>query len=130
MPNKTAPKTSQDAIFPIFSSYNQFFTLTLQANKKRRMKNIFKIKKEERIPGLVALLVFVLLNGLFFYKYGNLFLRAHHVSFWLLFAKTSMYPALMHGRASLCRMANSISRFPAIRFLQSSFIPSISSTRN
>ena len=81
MPNKTAPKTSQDAIFPIFSSYNQFFTLTLQANKKRRMKNIFKIKKEERIPGLVALLVFVLLNGLFFYKYGNLFLRAHHVSF-------------------------------------------------
>lgn len=52
------------------------------------MKNIFKIKKEERIPGLVALLVFVLLNGLFFYKYGNLFLRAHHVSFWQLFAKT------------------------------------------
>ena len=35
------------------------------------MKNIFKIKKEERIPGLVALLVFVLLNGLFFYKYGK-----------------------------------------------------------
>ena len=51
MPNKTAPKTSQDAIFPIFSSYNQFFTLTLQANKKRRMKNIFKIKKEEKDTG-------------------------------------------------------------------------------
>lgn len=52
------------------------------------MNNIFKIKKEERIPSLVALAVFILLNGLFFYKYGNLFLRAHHVSFWQLFAKT------------------------------------------
>lgn len=52
------------------------------------MKNIFKITKEERIPSLIALLVFIVLNGLFFYKYGNLFLRAHHVSFWQLFAKT------------------------------------------
>lgn len=49
---------------------------------------IFKIKKEERIPSLIALLVFVLLNGLFFYKYSNLFLQAHHVSYWQLFAKT------------------------------------------
>lgn len=50
--------------------------------------NIFKIKKEERIPSLITLLVFVLLNGLFFYKYSNLFLQAHHVSYWQLFAKT------------------------------------------
>lgn len=50
--------------------------------------NIFKIKKEERIQSLIALLVFVLLNGLFFYKYSNLFLQAHHVSYWQLFAKT------------------------------------------
>lgn len=50
--------------------------------------NIFKIKKEERIPSRIALLVFVLLNGLFFYKYSNLFLQAHHVSYWQLFAKT------------------------------------------
>lgn len=50
--------------------------------------NIFKIKKEERIPSLIALIVFVLLNGLFFYKYSNLFLQAHHVSYWQLFAKT------------------------------------------
>lgn len=50
--------------------------------------NIFKIKKEERIPSLIALFVFVLLNGLFFYKYSNLFLQAHHVSYWQLFAKT------------------------------------------
>ena len=52
------------------------------------MQNIFKIKKEERISSLIALAVFIVLNGLFFYKYGNLFLRAHHVSFWQLFAKT------------------------------------------
>ncbi len=88
MPNKPPQKNSRNEIFPHFSSHNQFFTLTLQPNKNKTMKNIFKIKKEERIPGLVALLVFVLLNGLFFYKYGNLFLRAHHVSFWQLFAKT------------------------------------------
>lgn len=52
------------------------------------MQNIFKVKKEERISSLIALTVFIVLNGLFFYKYGNLFLRAHHVSFWQLFAKT------------------------------------------
>ena len=52
------------------------------------MNNIFKIKKEERVPCLIALLMFVLLNGMFFYKYGDLFLRAHHVSYWQLFAKT------------------------------------------
>lgn len=52
------------------------------------MQNIFKVKKEERISSLIALAVFIVLNGLFFYKYGNLFLRAHHVSFWQLFAKT------------------------------------------
>lgn len=52
------------------------------------MQNIFKVKKEERISSLIALTMFIVLNGLFFYKYGNLFLRAHHVSFWQLFAKT------------------------------------------
>ncbi len=50
--------------------------------------NIFKIKREERMPSLAALLVFILLNGLFFFKYCHLFLKAHHVSFWQLFAKT------------------------------------------
>ena len=70
------------------------FTLTLQAKSQDiyiielSKMNIFKIKKEERIPSLIALLVFVLLNGLFFYKYSNLFLQAHHVSYWQLFAKT------------------------------------------
>ena len=70
------------------------FALTLQAKSQGiyiielSKMNIFKIKKEERIPSLIALLVFVLLNGLFFYKYSNLFLQAHHVSYWQLFAKT------------------------------------------
>lgn len=69
------------------------FALTLQAKSQDiyiielSKMNIFKIKKEERIPSLIALLVFVLLNGLFFYKYSNLFLQAHHVSYWQLFAK-------------------------------------------
>lgn len=52
------------------------------------MTNIFKIKREERWPSAVALLVFVLLNGLLFYKYGELFLKAHHVSFWESFGRT------------------------------------------
>ena len=70
------------------------FALTLQAKSQDiyiielSKMNIFKIKKEERIPSLIALIVFVLLNGLFFYKYSNLFLQAHHVSYWQLFAKT------------------------------------------
>ena len=70
------------------------FALTLQAKSQDiyiielSKMNIFKIKKEERIPSLITLLVFVLLNGLFFYKYSNLFLQAHHVSYWQLFAKT------------------------------------------
>ena len=70
------------------------FALTLQAKSQDiyiielSKMNIFKIKKEERIPSLIALLVFVLLNGWFFYKYSNLFLQAHHVSYWQLFAKT------------------------------------------
>lgn len=70
------------------------FALTLQAKSQDiyiielSKMNIFKIKKEERIPSLIALFVFVLLNGLFFYKYSNLFLQAHHVSYWQLFAKT------------------------------------------
>ena len=70
------------------------FALTLQAKSQDiyiielSKMNIFKIKKEERIPSLIALLIFVLLNGLFFYKYSNLFLQAHHVSYWQLFAKT------------------------------------------
>lgn len=52
------------------------------------MTNIFAIKREERWPSVVALLVFVGLNALLFYKYGELFLKAHHVSFWESFGRT------------------------------------------
>lgn len=52
------------------------------------MNNIFKIKKEEIVPSLTALGVFIALNAMFFYKYCGLFLKAHHVSYWQLFAKT------------------------------------------
>ncbi len=62
MPNKPPQKNSRNEIFPHFSSHNQFFTLTLQPNKNKTMKNIFKIKKEERILALVSMLVFASLN--------------------------------------------------------------------
>lgn len=52
------------------------------------MRNIFKIKREEVCPSLVALAVFVTLNGLMLYKFGSLFLKAHHVSYWQLFGRT------------------------------------------
>lgn len=52
------------------------------------MTNIFKIKREERWPALVALLVFVVLNSLLLYKYGSMFLKGHHVSYWQLFGRT------------------------------------------
>lgn len=52
------------------------------------MRNIFKVKREERWPSLVALLLFISLNSLLIYKYGKLFLKAHHVSYWQLFGRT------------------------------------------
>lgn len=47
MPNKPPQKSSRNEIFPHFSSHNQFFTLTLQPNKNKTMKNIFKSKKKK-----------------------------------------------------------------------------------
>lgn len=52
------------------------------------MANIFKIKREEWPPALVALMLFIGLNGLLFYKFGTLFLKGHHVSYWQLFGRT------------------------------------------
>lgn len=52
------------------------------------MKNpfsIFRIKREERVPAIVALIYFVVLNVLMIYKYYESFTRARKGGFWSLF---------------------------------------------
>ena len=87
MPNKPPQKTSRNEIFPHFSSHNQFFTLTLQPNKNKTMKNIFKIKKEERILALVSMLVFASLNAVLIHSYPASFFKAGKLGFWSIFYK-------------------------------------------
>ena len=87
MPNKPPQKSSRNEIFPHFSSHNQFFTLTLQPNKNKTMKNIFKIKKEERILALVSMLVFASLNTVLIHSYPANFFKAGKLGFWSIFYK-------------------------------------------
>ena len=87
MPNKPPQKNSRNEIFPHFSSHNQFFTLTLQPNKNKTMKNIFKIKKEERILALVSMLVFASLNAMLIHSYPASFFKAGKLGFWSIFYK-------------------------------------------
>lgn len=87
MPNKPPQKNSRNEIFPHFSSHNQFFTLTLQPNKNKTMKNIFKIKKEERILALVSMLVFASLNTVLIHSYPTSFFKAGKLGFWSIFYK-------------------------------------------
>lgn len=87
MPNKPPQKSSRNEIFPHFSSHNQFFTLTLQPNKNKTMKNIFKIKKEERILALVSMLVFASLNAVLIHSYPANFFKAGKLGFWSIFYK-------------------------------------------
>ncbi|WP_036859306.1 MULTISPECIES: DUF6080 domain-containing protein [Prevotellaceae] len=52
-----------------------------------KMRNIFRIRREEALPSLVAMVVFIALNALLAYKYFGLFTRAKNVGFWSLFFK-------------------------------------------
>ena len=58
---------------------------TWRKEHKTPVFGIFKIKREERLPAVVALLVFVILNALLIYKYYGLFTRGGKVGFWSLF---------------------------------------------
>lgn len=51
------------------------------------MTNIFKIKREERLPALVALIVFVALNGLLLQYYPNSFFKGGNLGYWSIFYK-------------------------------------------
>lgn len=48
---------------------------------------MFKIKKEERLIVLIALIVFVAFNALVIYKYSPLFLKGGNLGFWTIFSK-------------------------------------------
>ena len=58
MPNKPPQKNSRNEIFPLFSSHNQFFTLTLQPNKK------IDIRFERPVGHDAALLLDTMVLGL------------------------------------------------------------------
>lgn len=77
------------------------------------MTNIFKIKREEWPPALVALVVFIGLNGLLLYKYGSLFLKAHHVSFWQFFGRT--FHVSGYDDWSYCFLSNGKLYFEIVR---------------
>ena len=51
------------------------------------MKNIFKIKKEERILALVSMLVFTALNMVLIHSYPASFFKAGKLGFWSIFYK-------------------------------------------
>ena len=51
------------------------------------MKNIFKIKKEERVMAVVYMLVFTALNALLIHSYPANFFRAGKLGFWSIFYK-------------------------------------------
>lgn len=51
------------------------------------MKNIFKIKKEERILALVSMLVFASLNTVLIHSYPTSFFKAGKLGFWSIFYK-------------------------------------------
>lgn len=51
------------------------------------MKNIFKIKKEERILALVSMLVFASLNTVLIHSYPASFFKAGKLGFWSIFYK-------------------------------------------
>lgn len=51
------------------------------------MKNIFKIKKEERILALVSMLVFTALNAVLIHSYPASFFKAGKLGFWSIFYK-------------------------------------------
>lgn len=51
------------------------------------MKNIFKIKKEERIPVLIATLVFIALNILMVMYHYEHFTRGGKVGYWTIFSR-------------------------------------------
>lgn len=51
------------------------------------MRNVFKIKREERPVALVALLAFTLLNALQIYSHFGEYIKAHHVGFYTVSVK-------------------------------------------
>lgn len=51
------------------------------------MKNIFKIKKEERILALVSLVIFATFNALVVHSYPDNFFKAGKLGFWSIFYK-------------------------------------------
>ena len=51
------------------------------------MKNLFKINREERMPLLVAFVLFVMLNALMVVYHHEQFMNGGHKGFWTIFSR-------------------------------------------
>lgn len=86
--------------------------------------NIFKLKKEELAAALVALLMFVALNGLMIYKYYERFTRGGNLGFWSLFYghfQVSGFDCLTYITLSRWKILYSLYRHPLLATLMYPF---------
>ncbi|MBO4825698.1 MAG: hypothetical protein J5506_00480 [Prevotella sp.] len=83
-------------------------------------KNVFAIRKEERLVALLALVLFVVLNGLMIYKYYGLFTRGGNLGFWSLFHDhfcVSGFDVLGYLTVSRWKVFYSLYRHPLLSLL-------------
>ncbi len=86
--------------------------------------NIFKLKKEELLTALTALLIFIALNGLMIWKYYERFTRGGNLGFWSLFYgkfQVSGFDCLTYITLSRWKIHYSLYRHPLLATLMYPF---------
>ena len=81
---------------------------------------LFKIKPEERIPSVVALVVIVLLNALFIYRMHDLFMQEGFGPYWKVFERElhlSGYDPLTYLGVTDWDVVYQVFRHPLLSFM-------------
>ena len=84
------------------------------------MRNVFAIRKEERLIALLAVVLFAALNGLMIYKYYGLFTRGGNLGYWTLFHDhfcVSGFDVLGYLTVSRWKVYYSLYRHPLLSLL-------------
>jgi len=82
--------------------------------------NVFKIKPEERLQAVVALLVIILLNGLFIYRMHDLFMQEGFGPYWKVFEREvhlSGYDPLTYLSVTDWDVLFNVYRHPLLAFM-------------
>ena len=82
--------------------------------------NVFKIKPEERLQAVVALLVIILLNGLFIYRMHDLFMQEGFGPYWKVFEREvhlSGYDPLTYLSVTEWDVLFNVYRHPLLAFM-------------